>query len=104
MLVPVRSIEYTRNLETVRVVVAHVEPKETSRLIQSLPELAKLKHLKRVRKSNERNMIIIAEDGANLPQINGLETSIVSVSKHAPMTTEQYHEWNALWPLNLKVQ
>ncbi|CAG8543636.1 10423_t:CDS:2 [Ambispora gerdemannii] len=123
---PILTDEETRDLETVEVYAADIEPKEAERVLKfikkNLPSsFTSLNHVKRVRKiyNDEKEKgkgftltilfclttLISFVDLQILITSNGFDKIISrlrveKVPKHAPITRAQFDAWKSLWPLN----
>ncbi|CAG8501518.1 8171_t:CDS:2 [Ambispora leptoticha] len=122
------SDEETRDLETVDVYVADIEPKETENVLKfikkNLPSLfLNLNHVKRVRKiyNDEKDkgkgftltILFCLTTVISLADLQALLASnefdkliprlrVVKVSKYPPITRAQFDAWKQLWPLNFR--
>ena len=101
----VLSPKELRGLETVEVLCLQVEPKNTSHVLKKLPPMPQgLSHLKRIRKVESLNKIIIGYpdtiDRIHIVQFDETKVTRELVSKHPALTRKQYDEWNPLWPMS----
>ncbi|RCI04486.1 Biotin/lipoate A/B protein ligase [Rhizopus stolonifer] len=93
----VLSDEYTRQLVTIDVYTASVEPKQTNDIIKfaqkKLPPLEGLEHCKRIRR--------VPKPDNEKVDFNS-QIQVVPVSRYAPLNKQQYEAWNPLWPLSYR--
>ncbi|KAJ3274477.1 adenosine deaminase, tRNA-specific 3 [Terramyces sp. JEL0728] len=112
----VLPIEKTRGLTAIDYYAVDIDPKKTQNILVLLKDCQIHQHLKRIRKIDSLNRILIfpidseitiPTGGADSPKqqiINKIaelgNISIVQVSEYAAHTLEQYKPWNALWPMS----
>lgn len=107
---PILPPEKTRLLTCVSYYACKIPPNLTSKVIKLLSFDSQQSHLKRVRRLNDTNYVLLSacedkckEQLEELLRVNlgsDFEILIVEVPEYPPKTRKQYEEWHKVWPLN----
>ncbi|KAI8833461.1 cytidine deaminase-like protein [Chytriomyces cf. hyalinus JEL632] len=114
--------EWTRDIETVQVLTASIEPATANASIKVLANLfpipVSLQHLKRIKKNPQTNDLVVivklASDEADDDEaavilsllkehgfgMNLSKLDTVAVPKHPAFTKDQLNAWKLVWPMN----
>jgi tRNA-specific adenosine deaminase 3 len=118
-MIPVLPPECTLELETIEILSVLIPPKTTQTVLKVLERFPlELYHLKRIRKLNGRNQVLLGlADSPSLSEIKStlekeyqnhvhldpetkLDYKVVKVSKWPAYTKTQYQAWNCIWPMS----
>jgi hypothetical protein len=110
---PILSLEKQRKFTESRVLLCKFEPKNSQIIMQILDKFPfEFNHLKRIKRENKKNLIIVCEEESILVnemtfelkrQVEECEFLIGIVPKYQAKTISQYEEWRRIWPMALQV-
>ncbi|KAG4301564.1 hypothetical protein PCANB_001741 [Pneumocystis canis] len=109
-----------RTLETIDVFIGQINTQQVTLIIEFIQkwlpfeplDLSYLKRIRKVKKNKDIILEIILHSTINLKLEDlkkklkehsiDINIQIIQVSKYIPLTLEQFHAWNVLWPLHFR--